>query len=86
MSAETAQARFNERYITSQEIATRLTVSRSALVAARRRGDLPAHISINGVNCMFWERTEAEPLIQRWIEKRAITRGIKPDVEGGAVG
>lgn len=72
MSAETAQARFNERYITSQEIVRRLNVSRASVGAARRRGDLPPAITIEGVNCMFWERSEAEPMIEEWQIKRSV--------------
>ena len=61
-----AQKRFNERYITSREIAIRLNVTRTAMLNARLKGTLPDSIYVDGANMYIWERDSVEPHIKSW--------------------
>lgn len=63
---ETAQERFNKRYITSTEITGRLNINRTSILHARKSGKLPDEIAINGDQIYLWERDAIEPYLQRW--------------------
>lgn len=52
-----AQARFDERYITSSEICELMNVTRASVLLARRRGVLPDPIKVQGSVLFIWERT-----------------------------
>lgn len=75
---QTAQNRFNERYITSAEICKQLGVTRTSVLYARRRGKLPNSISLcgheNGI--CFWEREEVKPALAAWQSELNQRKGI----------
>lgn len=61
-----AQAQFDQRYISSNEIQRTLRISASAIVQARKRGLLPAPIVI-GVRALYlWEREQVVPFLDAW--------------------
>jgi len=62
--------RFRALYITSNEICTRLGVSRATLLHARRNGHMPDGIPVNGKDIYIWERAQAEPYLQAWEAMR----------------
>lgn len=70
-----AQKRFNDTYITSIEICKRLNVPRSAVFHARRRGELPTPITMEGIQLHIWERKEVEPLLKDWADSLRVRRG-----------
>lgn len=74
---QTAQQRFDIKYITSTEIASELQVSRTALVNARHRGLLPAPIAVNGTNIYIWERSEVRPFVDAWKLILNVRRTVK---------
>lgn len=61
----TAQEEFDEAYITSSEICKELEVTRKAIVDARRRGDLPDPIVVNG-QILIWKRRTIRPHLESW--------------------
>lgn len=69
MSNKTKQQQFNEKYITSREIAARLGVSRTAMLNARVKGMLPGSIFIEGANIYLWDRVEIEIHLISWQAK-----------------
>ena len=71
----TAQARFDELYITSNEIQKTLKVERSSILKARRRGMLPEPVVIRGVNTFIWERAPLKPFLDAWTISLASRRG-----------
>jgi hypothetical protein len=64
--SETAQQRFDRLYIASSEICRELGVTRTTVLAARRRGLLPEPIAVNGCTLYIWERHVARPFIDAW--------------------
>lgn len=60
-----AQREFDERYITTSEIMTRLDVTRTTILAARRSGKLPDPIDIQG-KIFVWERAKVTPYLDAW--------------------
>lgn len=60
----TAHEQFHDRYITSGEICTRLSISRTAL--SLRRGFLPNAIDLERPRLTLWIRAEIEPLLAAW--------------------
>lgn len=60
-----AQREFDERYITSSEIAETLGVSRSTILHARRTGKLPDMIVVRG-RAFIWERDKVKDYIEAW--------------------
>jgi hypothetical protein len=74
---DTAQARFERLYITSTEICRDLQVARAVVLQARRRGQLPNGISVNGGALYLWERTALQPYLDAWrISLRAHRTGV----------
>lgn len=65
-TAETAQARFDRLYMSSSEICRALGVTRTTVLAARRRGLLPEPIAVNGCTLYIWERATAAPYVEAW--------------------
>lgn len=63
---QSAQDRFNERYISSKEIIDRVKVSRPTIASARRRGLLPDPVAVSETVTFLWERDEVEPFIKAW--------------------
>ena len=63
---ENAQLRFDKNYITSVEIMQRLSVSRSAILYARKTGKLPGAVEVQPGVLYIWEREKVEPFIQAW--------------------
>lgn len=65
MTNET-QKNFDEEYISSTEVCQKLGISRSALVAGRRRGMLPEPVTIDGANIFIWKRQEVTKALEAW--------------------
>lgn len=63
---ETAQVRFDRRYISSTEILTSLQVSRTAISQARKRGLLPDAIVSHNGSMILWERDKLKPNLEAW--------------------
>lgn len=66
----TAQAEFDQKYVSSTELCQQLGVTRATLVNGRRRGALPEPVRINRPNgdahVMLWLREEVAPYVERW--------------------
>lgn len=63
---KTAQERFDEMFITGSEIQSRLSVNRSTILNARRRGLLPDPIVVRGTRAFIWEREKVTPYLDAW--------------------
>lgn len=72
---ETAQDRFDATYISSTDIMEKFSVSRTAIMYARRRGMLPDPVTISGHNIYIWERTSVQPYLDAWGLQLAARRG-----------
>lgn len=66
----TAQARFEQQYTTSAEIAERVGVSRAAVAIARAAGHLPDAIVLGPGLPVLWERAALEPHLEAWCKLR----------------
>lgn len=64
-TTETAQGRFDKKYISSTEIMSSLGISRSVLLYARRTGRLPGAIIVNEA-LYLWERETIQPYLDAW--------------------
>lgn len=64
-----AQDRFDKAYITSSEIAQRLSVTRPAIHFRRKAGLLPNAITVPGNQLFIWERDFIEPHLRKWEEQ-----------------
>lgn len=64
-----AQERFDRTYITSTEIAQRLSVTRPAIHFRRKAGLLPDAITVSGNQLFIWEREPIEPHLRKWEEQ-----------------
>lgn len=67
------QEQFDEIYITSSEICRELGVSRSALLKAKRRGELPAPIVCEQLQ--LWHRAAVRPYVDAWKARLEGRRG-----------
>jgi len=65
--ASTAQQRFDAAYICSTEVCRHLKVSRASILQARKRGDLPDPVVVNGAQIYLWERHIIQPYIDAWF-------------------
>jgi predicted DNA-binding transcriptional regulator AlpA len=70
-----AQKEFEATYVSSSEIATRLGVTRVAIIHARAKGHLPDAIMV-GEHLTIWKRKDIEPHIQAWEKKRHARAGV----------
>ena len=70
-----AEEDFNNKYISSIEIASRMGVTRAAIMQARSDGRLPGSFSVCGGVVFLWERELVEPHIVKWDEIRKARRG-----------
>lgn len=61
-----AQIRFNDKYITAGEICTRLQITKSSIVHARRRNMLPDPVVVPGAECYLWERDSIARYLDAW--------------------
>lgn len=64
-----AQERFDKTYITSSEIAQRLSVTRPAIHFRRKAGLLPCAIAVSENQLFIWEREPIEPHLRKWEEQ-----------------
>jgi hypothetical protein len=71
-----AQARFVAAYVTSSEVCQTLGVTRTSVLAARRRGALPEPIRVNDCTIMIWERQAVTPYLMAWGAILAARRRI----------
>lgn len=66
----TAQAEFDEKYISSTELCDVLGVTRATLVNGYRRGALPEPLRIKrpggSTHVMIWLRDEVVPYVTKW--------------------
>lgn len=74
-TTETAQKRFDERYICTSEICRELSVSRPAVLQARRRGQLPDPVFVDGNAICVWEREALAPYLRAWRLVLTANRG-----------
>ena len=72
----TAQKRFEETYITSTELQREAGVTRSAVMYARKRGDLPEPIVVNDGQLTLWERATLKPFLDKWLGQLKSRRGF----------
>lgn len=66
------QDEFDRDYITSTEVCSHMGVTRSTVMRARERGDLPDPIIINGDQLTIWKREKLLPHLENW---KATLRG-----------
>ena len=59
----TAQARFNEMYITSPELCKVLNIKRSTLCKKVKCKMLPEPVQVNGSQIHIWERETIKPFL-----------------------
>jgi hypothetical protein len=66
----TAQAEFDQKYVSSTELCRTLGVTRATLMNGRQRGALPEPVRIprpdGRAHVMLWLRDEVGPYIARW--------------------
>lgn len=74
----TPQARFDAIYISSNEIAADVGVSRTAVLHARKRGLLPDPIVVNGNQIIIWERDVVAPFVAAWKTILGVRRAGAP--------
>lgn len=75
LAQEECQEKFDSLYITSTEIGERLSVQRSTILHARRRGLLPHPIEIKGIRLFIWDRKIVEPFLKAWEISLSSRRG-----------
>lgn len=63
----TPQERFDRCYISTNEIASLVGVTRATILNARKEGKLPGSISLDGFNFYLWEREQIQPTIDAWV-------------------
>ena len=71
-----AQKQFDETYITSSEIAERLSVTRPAIHFRRKAGLLPCAIRVTGNQLFIWERVFIEPYVRKWEEQLKASKRV----------
>lgn len=74
-AVRSAQKRFDETYISSSEICRTLSISRAAIVNARRRGLLPDPVVVNDIQLYLWERSTVKPYLDAWTIMLGARRG-----------
>lgn len=74
------QITFDQQYISSTEIMNKLSVTRTAMSYARKRGLLPGAIVVNDGRLFLWEREKIEPNIEAWLLILNLRR--KSEVDG----
>lgn len=79
----TPQQRFDALYITSNEVARRVGVTRAGLLQARRSGQLPGFVLVNGNDIVIWERAAIEPYLKAWELQRA-ARAARAELTHGS--
>lgn len=73
---KTPQQAFEEKYISSTDIASRLGVNRTSVLYAHRNGKLPEPIVVNGGQLYLWERETVLPYVERWGQSLQHRRGV----------
>lgn len=63
---ETSQQKFDRIYISSVEIIEKLSITRSAISQARKRGLLPEAITSHGGSMLLWEREQIQHALEAW--------------------
>lgn len=69
-----AQSLFESRYITAQQIADYVDVTRVSVFNARKSGKLPGSIAVGAT--FVWERDQIQPYIETWRETLRISRSV----------
>lgn len=64
MTASEAQSLFDKQYITAQQIADHVGVSRVSVFNARKSGKLPNSIKLDST--FLWEREFIQPYMDSW--------------------
>ncbi len=76
---DSAQAEFDDKYVSSTELCATLSVSRAAIADARRRGVLPEPVRIDRPNgtphAMLWLREVVGPIVEKWRLELEARRG-----------
>lgn len=73
---QSAQERFDERYICSSEIARCMQVSRTTVHQACKRGLLPDAVLVSDSLTRIWERATVRPYLDAWRVVLAVRRGV----------
>lgn len=73
--APTAQAEFDDIYISSSEICRELNITRATLTQGRDRGLLPDAVSINEGQITIWKRVTVRPFLNAWKTMLQARRG-----------
>ena len=73
---KTPQQAFEEKYISSTDIASRLGVNRTSVLYAHRNGKQPEPIVVNGGQLYLWERETVLPYVERWEQSLQHRRGV----------
>ncbi len=63
---ETPQQRFDRLYISSAEILSELSITRTSISQARKRGLLPDAIVSHNGSMLLWERDKLRPNLEAW--------------------
>ena len=63
---EKTQAEFDDKYITSKELMTRLKISKATLLLGNKRGLLPEPLTVSGISAYLWVRAETVELVDAW--------------------
>ncbi len=74
-NSEQAKAKFEEQYITANQIAEHVGVSRTSVHTARTSGRLPNGFDIGST--FIWERYSIQPIIDTWRDKIANHAGAE---------
>jgi len=69
------QQEFDKQYITGNEIQALLSVTRTALLYARKRGTLPDAILVHGSGIFIWNRKAIQPFLDSWKISLSVRRG-----------
>ena len=72
-ASQTAQQRFEDKYVTSGQICRSHNVTRAGLMGARRRGLLPDAVCVDG-GMYVWERT---PLLLERLAAWKLMLGVR---------
>ncbi len=65
-----SQEQFNEQFITTREIASRVGVSVAAVIYAHKRDALPGAIEIQNSRMFLWNRKQIEPELLAWERRK----------------
>lgn len=72
-----AQVRFDQTYISTNEIASTVGVTRATVLNARKEGRLPGSICLVDFNLYLWEREQIKEPLKAWIDSVKARRNFE---------